>query len=160
MRQTKNHKITLQLRSKRFFAPKLSQFKKWLATALPTNKKIELTIRIVNNKESCELNQKYRHKNHATNVLSFPYVNIFSAQSLCHRKPKCEGYIGDLVMCAPVITKEAQQQQKEILAHWAHLTIHGILHLSGYEHDSKQKARLMEIREIRILKKLNIANPY
>ena len=126
----------------------MTQLRKWAGMALPKNKKAEFTIRIVNRQESRQLNHKYRHKNQPTNILSFPLTDFTS------------NFIGDLVICAPLVKQEAHQQQKPLLAHWAHLIIHGVLHLLGYDHDTEKNAKLMETKETRILKKLNFTNPY
>tara|TARA_B100000780_G_scaffold277480_1_gene248274 strand:+ start:672 stop:1148 length:477 start_codon:yes stop_codon:yes gene_type:complete len=116
----------------------------WLS--IVSNKKTELTIRIVSEKESKNLNMKYRNKNSATNVLSF----------LIDTKP----IIGDLVLCHPIIKQEAKFQQKKIINHYAHLIIHGYLHLLGYDHENKIDEGKMERKEKKILKILGIKNPY
>ncbi len=136
--------INLQVLTKNF-APQKSWFRKWIVSTLPKNKNTELTIRIVNCKESQALNKKYRGKNHPTNILSFATDN---------------NYLGDLVICALLVKKEAQEQNKPLMHHWAHLTIHGVLHLLGYDHHTKKQAQTMEELEIKILKKLKIGNPY
>lgn len=141
--------INFQILSKSF-APKNSLFKKWVTLALPRNKNAELTIRIVNCKESQSLNKKYRNKNYPTNVLSFSYIDNLGVSV----------YLGDLVICAPIVTKEAQTQKKLLLNHWAHLTIHGVLHLLGYDHLTEPQAKTMEALEVKLLKKLDIENPY
>ena len=134
--------------------------------ALPTNELIskcinraldeeyqnaEISLRIVDEQEIQELNHKWRNKNCATNVLSFPIDKpIEHAPNL----------LGDIVICAPVVLREAEQQKKDIDEHWAHLIIHGILHLQGYEHGSEQAAQLMEAKEIRILECIGYTKPY
>lgn len=111
----------------------------------------ELTVRIVDEQESAELNEQYRHKQGPTNVLSFPFE--------C--PPGVElNLLGDLVICAPVVQREAQQQQKEELAHWAHMVVHGTLHLLGYDHLQQDEAEAMENREIRIMEDLGYSDPY
>ena len=104
----------------------------------------EVTLRVVGAPESGRLNEKYRMKNGPTNVLSFPYG----------------GGSGDLVLCHPVIRKEAKEQRKTLAAHYAHLVVHGILHLRGHDHARKSDAARMERREIRILRRLGIGDPY
>jgi probable rRNA maturation factor len=111
----------------------------------------ELTVRIVDEQESAELNEQYRHKQGPTNVLSFPFE--------C--PPGVElNLLGDLVICAPVVQREAQQQQKQELAHWAHMVVHGTLHLLGYDHLQQDEAEAMENREIRIMEDLGYSDPY
>ena len=109
-----------------------------------------MTVRIVDEDEGRELNQRYRGGTAATNVLSFSYAG----------DPFAGGLLGDVVICAPVVRREALEQNKSIDAHWAHLIIHGILHLCGYRHDHDQAARKMEQLEINILSGLGFASPY
>lgn len=105
----------------------------------------ELTIRIVDESESRMLNRDYRGKDKSTNVLSFAG----------------EGEVlGDLVICAPVVEREAREQHKTLRAHWAHMVVHGCLHLRGYDHEHDTDAQKMEAREIRILRQLGFDNPY
>ena len=128
------------------------QFKEWVDAALSDeNQDCECVIRIVDETESAILNQQYRQKPGPTNILSF----IFEAPENIDLQ-----LLGDLVICAPVVIREAQQQNKKIHDHWAHITIHGTLHLQGYDHQGEKEAEDMETREIAILKKLNMANPY
>ena len=101
-------------------------------------------MRIVGEGEGRRLNSKFRRKNKATNVLSFPYGNGR----------------GDVVLCHPVIAREARAQGKSLAAHYAHLVVHGVLHLRGYDHMKKRDAARMERAEIRILRRLGFANPY
>jgi probable rRNA maturation factor len=111
----------------------------------------EVTIRIVDTDESQSLNNQYRGKNKPTNVLSFPFE--------C--PPELElNLLGDLVICAPIIANEAQQQNKLIMNHYAHIVVHGILHLLGYDHIEDADADKMEGLEIEILEKLSIDDPY
>lgn len=113
-------------------------------------KDTELTIRIVNEVESAALNETYRHKQGPTNVLSFPF----------EPPPGMETpLLGDIVICAPVVLREAVQQGKTPAAHWAHLVAHGVLHLLGYDHDEEQ-AEAMESLEVRILEGLGYPDPY
>jgi len=101
------------------------------------------TIRIVGRREARALNRHFRRRDYATNVLSFPY-----------------GPSGDIVLCHPLIAREAREQKKSVRAHYAHLVVHGVLHLRGHAHDDKASARRMEAREIRILHRLGFADPY
>ncbi|NGY05971.1 rRNA maturation RNase YbeY [Solimonas terrae] len=109
----------------------------------------ELTIRIVDESESHALNKHYRGKDKPTNVLSFQGDAALR-----------EAVLGDLVICAPVVAREAVEQNKTARAHWAHLVVHGCLHLQGYDHEQEPEAGAMEAREVRILEKLGFANPY
>jgi probable rRNA maturation factor len=118
---------------------------KWLAPIIDQD--AEITIRIVGSDESKNLNAMYRKKKYPTNVLSFL---VDDAHHL----------IGDIVLCAPVIEQEALNQSKNLEAHYAHLIIHGALHLYGYDHENKKDAEIMEKKEIKILTKLGYKNPY
>ena len=132
--------------------PSERQFQNWIDTVLTdTTQNSEIVIRLVDKAESTELNQKYRHKQGPTNILSFPFDAPEVIQS---------DLLGDLVICAPLIAEEAQQQHKKPEHHWAHITIHGILHLLGYDHIEEVDAEEMEALEIRFLNMLKIANPY
>ena len=115
----------------------------------------EVVIRVVDEAESQQLNHQYRHKNAATNVLSFPFEKPdFPAEQ------EEENYLGDLVICAPVVYRESQQQGKPLAWHWAHMVVHGMLHLLGYDHIEDTDAEEMEQQEISILQQLGIDNPY
>ncbi len=132
--------------------PDLAKFQSWAAAALQeVAEDCELSIRIVDAAESQQLNRDYRGKDKPTNVLSFPFESPVPLQ------PRL---LGDLVICAPVVTAEAAEQGKAELNHWAHLTIHGCLHLLGYDHINDDEAEQMENREIAILRQFNIENPY
>lgn len=110
----------------------------------------EVTVRLVDEAESADLNKRYRGKRGATNVLSFSYDPA----------PGKAGLAGDLVICAPVVQREAAQQDKRPRAHWAHMVVHGILHLRGFDHVRETDAEIMEALEIRILKRLGFSAPY
>ena len=132
--------------------PSEAQIQLWIDTALTDiQRDTEIVVRIVDEQESAELNETYRHKQGATNILSFP-VEIPEGIDL--------NLLGDLVICAPVLEKEAQQQGKILAHHWAHIIIHGVLHLLGYDHLDDEQAEEMESKEITLLQKLNIPNPY
>lgn len=120
----------------------------WTRAALLTES-AEITIRIVDETESAELNATYRHKTGPTNVLSFPFM--MDTGTILH---------GDIVICAPIVNQEAHEQLKSVKDHWAHLTVHGILHLQGFDHIKDADAEEMEKLEIAILATLDIANPY
>ena len=132
--------------------PDLAQFQSWAPAAVQVVAvDSELSIRMVDAAESQQLNRDYRGKDKPTNVLSFPFESPVPLQ------PRL---LGDLVICAPVVTAEAAQQGKAEMHHWAHLTIHGCLHLLGYDHINDDEAEQMENREIAILRQFNIENPY
>ena len=122
-------------------------FRKWLAAVLPTP--AELSLRIVNAAEGRKLNSAYRGEDHATNVLTFIY-----------HQPGSKPLEGDIVLCAQVVAREAREQGKPREAHYAHLTVHGALHLAGMDHEKPRDAKAMEAREIAILEKLGYVNPY
>ncbi len=136
---------SIQFASEEQHLPTPSQFRKWAKAALRVD--TEVTIRIVDEAEGRELNRTYRGKDYATNVLTFPLTE--------------EPYLmGDIIICAPVVAKEAKEQHKDLLAHYAHLTVHGILHLHGYDHETDAQAELMEGLETAIVTKLGYASPY
>lgn len=126
-------------------APSRTQIIQFARAALERD--AEITIRIVNETEGRQLNHDYRHKDYATNVLSFVYETA-------------PVVLGDLVLCAPVVTREALEQDKSAIAHYAHLIVHGVLHLQGYDHENDADAAVMEAREIEIVTGLGFANPY
>ena len=121
------------------------QIARWVRAALRGD--AEVTVRIVDTAEGRELNRAYRGRDYATNVLTF----VMNGDA---------PYEGDLALCAPVVTKEAREQRKDVIAHYAHLTVHGILHLQGYEHEDAREAEAMEKLETRILKRLGYPDPY
>ena len=137
--------------------PKDEDLIKWLTTTLEFEKHgdIELTIRFVDEKESTELNQQYRHKTGSTNVLSFPFESPPEVENEVELN-----LLGDLVICSDVVKKQAAGQQKEELAHWAHMVVHGTLHLLGYDHLTDDEAAVMENKEIKILAQLGYSDPY
>ena len=115
------------------------------------NTEQEFTIRIVDKAESARINKLFRGKNSATNVLAFPF---------CGTTPHPVGILGDLLMCAPKIREEAKVQGKEITAHWAHILVHGLLHLLGFDHKTYSEAKDMEALETTIMLKLEFPPPY
>lgn len=125
--------------------PTAAQFRRWAKSALHAD--AEITLRIVDEEEGRMLNRTYRGKDYATNVLTFPLAE----------EPVL---MGDIILCAPIVAKEAQAQKKSLQAHYAHLTIHGVLHMQGYDHETEPQAELMEESEIRILHKLGYPDPY
>lgn len=131
----------------------------WVRAAWLDEDEASVVVRIVGNDEGLELNQHYRQKNYPTNVLSFPYEpSDFELEFL---EPEELGHLGDLVLCLPVVEREAAEQGKLVQHHWAHLMVHGMLHLQGFDHEeSEVEADLMEAREIAVLRELGIPNPY
>lgn len=133
--------------------PTSKQFQSWInavTNMIPIPKK-EITINIVDSRTSQTLNKTYRKKDYPTNVLSFHYESIpgISSQSL-----------GDLAICAEIVEKEALEQHTALELHWAHMTIHGTLHLLGYDHEDENDARIMESLEVKILRALRFEDPY
>ncbi|MEE1672643.1 rRNA maturation RNase YbeY [Agarivorans aestuarii] len=132
--------------------PSITAFESWLhATLVEQDHDSEITVRIVDEAESQALNSQYRNKDKPTNVLSFPF-EAPPGVSL--------PLLGDLVICRQVVEKEAEEQGKAVFDHWAHMVVHGSLHLLGYDHIEDQEAEEMEALEIAVLTKLGISNPY
>ena len=123
-----------------------SLIKKWVRTAIPLGGLV--TLRFVNAAEGKKLNFAFRHKDYATNVLTFPYE--LSKSTL----------VADIIYCLPVLQKEAKEQKKPIKAHLAHLVVHGCLHAQGHNHEAERDAKKMESLEILILEKFGFDNPY
>ncbi len=125
----------------------------WAVTAYRkvAQENAELTVRIVDEADGRYLNEKYRNMASATNVLSFPFDDPPNLKT---------DILGDIVACAPVISREAQEQGKTLHAHWAHLVVHGVLHLCGYHHDIDDDARIMQRLESEIVEHLGFPNPY
>ncbi len=138
----------------------------WASAALVAagvNHPCALTVRFVDSEEGQALNAHYRHKNYATNVLSFPYEqpDIPEGFELPMEEAQAdEHYLGDLVICMPVVGNEAKAQHKSAEAHTAHLVIHGVLHLLGYDHENPIEAERMESLEILAVRQLGFAHPY
>jgi probable rRNA maturation factor len=139
-------KLDLQIGTRAVPVPTRAQVRRWASAAL--TRLGEITVRIVGAAEARRLNRRFRGVDHATNVLSFPYALSRS------------GVHGDIVLCAPVIAREAREQGKTLEAHFAHLIIHGALHLQGYDHARAQEAGRMESLETRLLAKLGYPDPY
>ena len=135
-----------------------NEMQNWVVTTLKSIKvdsDISICIKLVDLKEAAELNFKYRKKDEATNVLSFSSV---MPNSLYCRLPV--RHLGDVVICPEIDKTEAAEQRKSEIAHYAHLIIHGTLHLNGFRHKTKNDAKNMEKEEIKILEKLGFPNPY
>ncbi|WP_350304882.1 rRNA maturation RNase YbeY [Photorhabdus viridis] len=132
--------------------PEETLFQRWLDRVLPQfQSESEVTIRIVDEAESHDLNLTYRGKDKPTNVLSFPF----------EAPPEVDlPLLGDLIICRQVVEKEAEEQQKTVEEHWAHMVVHGCLHLLGYDHIEDNEAEEMESLETEIMQKLGYADPY
>jgi probable rRNA maturation factor len=144
-------RIELQNVSGSAFVPPEERFQVWAHAVDDSARDWEATIRVVDRPEGAGLNETYRGKTGPTNVLSFP----------CEAPEGVPNdYLGDLVLCAPVVEEEARAQGKSAESHWAHLAIHGLLHLLGYDHQDEAEAERMESREIAILAGLGFPNPY
>ena len=138
-RARRKNSVQVQYAVPRRGVPSAASFRKWAALSPSA-----ITIRIVGASEGRRLNKAYRKRNYPTNVLAFPYG-----------RGK-----GDLVLCHPVVAREARAQGKHIAAHYAHLVLHGLLHLHGYDHEKKREAERMERAEIRLLRRAGYPNPY
>lgn len=142
-----SHKLSLsvQYASNAKDIPTRPQFRRWVSVALMQD--VQMVLRIVDEIEGRALNQSYRGKDYATNVLTFVYDDS-------------DPLYGDVVICAPVVAREAQEQGKSLLAHFAHLTIHAALHLQGYDHETARDAVKMEALETALMLKLRYPAPY
>jgi probable rRNA maturation factor len=134
--------------------PKSSLLRKWAKIALSLKRdSADITLRIVDIEEMTALNTTYRHKSGPTNVLSFAFdapkeINL------------CTSFLGDIIICAPVVNREAEEQNKKSEAHWAHMVVHGIFHLLGYDHEQDSEALIMESLEAEVMHTLGFDNPY
>lgn len=145
--------LDFQLASQASGIPSESQFQQWLDAAVtPFQDEAEVTIRVVDEAESQQLNFDYREKDKPTNVLSFPFQQPPGIEEL--------PLLGDLVICVQVVEREAAEQNKPVSAHWAHMVVHGCLHLLGFDHIKEDEAQEMEAEEIQILADLGLPNPY
>jgi probable rRNA maturation factor len=155
-RRPAQHDIVVSYATGRAGVPASSSFKRWAKAALADQvRDTELSIRIVGEDEGRALNRDFRGKDYATNVLSFP-AELPEGLPERLRPP----LLGDLVICAPVVVREAAQQRKTVAAHYAHMTVHGTLHLLGWDHEDDAEAEAMEAREREILAALQIEDPY
>jgi len=144
--------LSVQFASEADELPSRAQIRRWVAAAL--EHPAEITVRIVDAEEAQALNQDYRQKGYVPNVLTFEYGEI-------SRDESGRGVLGgDVVICAPVVESEAREQGKPLKDHYAHMTVHGVLHLQGYDHLDPHEADAMESREAAILKQFRIPNPY
>ncbi len=144
--------LVLQVESQAPGLPDQDFFTDCVARAVSVfRQRAELTIRLVDGAEGRELNRRWRDRDYATNVLSFP------ADGLADIAPDL---LGDIVLCAPLVAAEAADQRKPVTAHWAHLTVHGVLHLLGFDHEDDEAAAIMEEHERAILAGMGLADPY
>ena len=144
--------VDIQMASASEEAPDPQSIERWVSAAIGNQREsTELSIRIVDVDEGQILNEQFRGSTGATNVLSFPFEN---------ESPEPLPLIGDIIICAPVVLKEANEQNKTLNAHWAHMIIHGVLHLLGYDHQNDSEAAIMEALETEIMQKLGFPPPY
>ena len=154
-------KVDIQIACENYNVPSKEDFETWIMLSIRNidfilERDFEIGIRVVNESESKRLNKQYRKINQSTNILSF-----FSSMDDNIRWSKTiPKPLGDLVICAPVIEREAIEQGKELYAHWAHMIVHGMLHLVGFDHAVEHEAYEMESLEADILEELGFSNPY
>ena len=146
--------VAVQYASRARFVPRRPAVERWVRCALEGRREgADLTVRIVGREEGRRLNERFRGHPRPTNVLSFPFASPPGA-------PPMDGELGDVVLCAPVVNREARDQGKPHGDHWAHLVLHGVLHLLGYDHDTADAAQRMEGIERRLLAGLGVPDPY
>ena len=144
--------MDLSFAARRPWVPAPRSLRAWALGALdPAARTWVLSLRVVGSAASRSLNARYRHKNKPTNVLSFAGSGA---------APDGRNFLGELVICAPVVAAEAAEQGKTLQAHWAHMTVHGILHLRGFDHEVASEAVKMESTEVQILDRLGFSDPY
>ena len=144
--------VDVTFAARRPWVPRRAQFELWAHAALAGHaRRSVLSILVVGSLRSRSLNSRYRRKDHSTNVLSFSGPGP---------GPDGRNYLGELVICAPVVAREAIVQRKSRESHWAHMTVHGVLHLLGFDHEHDVEAAKMTAREIQILDRLGFSNPY
>ena len=145
--------VDIQLADGSAKSPDAQQIRGWVAAVFTTLERapLALTVRIVGEEEMAKLNRRYRGRNQPTNVLSFPIEPL---------PGMCTDLLGDIVVCGPVVDREAAIQNKPPMGHWAHMVVHGMLHLFGYDHESDQEAMAMETLEKSVLKGLGFSDPY
>lgn len=132
--------------------PSVSDIETWIGAVVRGRREnVQLTVRIVDEEEGTELNERWRQARGPTNVLSFPSEGLEAI---------APDLLGDVVICAPVVESEAREQGKSLTAHWTHMVIHGTLHLLGFDHVDEDHAREMELLEAQILKELGYSDPY
>ncbi len=143
--------IALQYATRKPAVPRAADIRSWITATLQDRPRTQMTVRIVDETEGTALNRQWRGKQGATNVLSFPYDGPDDI---------APDLLGDIVICAPVVAREATEQGKDPLAHWAHMLVHGTLHLLGYDHQNPDDAEIMEQLETDILKNFGYSDPY
>lgn len=153
--------VDVQVASGLSNVPAMSDIQNWLEQVVGhvgtgTARSVEISVRIVDEEEGRALNKQFREQDSATNVLSFPLTNA----EVSEPPPDLPLALGDIVICEPVVAREANEQGKKDSDHWAHLLVHGALHLMGYDHETDDEAREMESLEARILALGGIENPY
>lgn len=141
--------VAVQYGTRRPWAPGVPTLRRWAQAAVGRRSAV-LSIRVVGAAEGRRLNRDYRGRDRPTNVLSFP----------ADGRAADTGLLGDLAICAPLVAREARQQHKALRAHWAHMVVHGTLHLLGFGHERPREARAMEARERQVLAALGYDNPY
>ncbi len=153
------HQLFIELQNpyEYVYLPDHKKIQNWAEAAYQQTKECSITLRFVDQKEGFELNQSYRNKEDATNILSFAFDPPVLPQGVMLEEPL---HLGDLVICLPVIEAEAEEQHKSLEQHCAHLIVHGMLHLQGYDHIEEQQAQQMETLEAHILEKLGYPDPY
>ena len=152
-------RVDMQIASDAGSLPNEEQLRHWIDSTLQATSEngggeFEVSVRLVNEEESRELNHRYRQQDKATNVLSFPFDGMEGLPDEAVRP------LGDLVICAPVVAKEASEQDKAVLDHWARMVVHGTLHLLGYDHEDDAQAATMETLEKEVLQGLGNDDPY
>ena len=149
---TRKVEIDLSYAAREPWVPSANLFSMWAQAALsPPRKNPLLSLRVVGAARSRSLNSAYRRQHKATNVLSFAGSGLM---------PDGRWFLGELVLCAPVVAREAREQRKSLEEHWAHMTVHGVLHLLGFDHERRADALTMERREAQILDRLGFSDPY
>jgi probable rRNA maturation factor len=144
--------VDVSYAARRPWVPNSGQVAAWAGTALaPLRRSVVLSVRVVGLARSRSLNAHYRHKDKPTNVLSFGGAGS---------APDGRLFLGELVICAPVVAREALAQGKTLESHWAHMTVHGVLHLLGFDHERRAEAAKMAAKEIQILDRLGFSDPY
>ncbi len=154
-----NVSVDVQVASTVSSVPDESEIQSWVAEVvreLALDREYEVSIRIVDEAEGRDLNKRYRNIDKATNVLSFPSDGELLADVI----PEFPCLLGDIVICGPIVEREADAQQKSPAAHWAHLLVHGTLHLLGHDHETDADAEAMEALEARILRRRGVSDPY